>query len=300
MISLRKTIHAYAELARLSNIPTCISNVLVGCAIADLGYSPNWPNIIFTTIAIALLYIAGMALNDAVDHKIDKQQRPSRPIPSGRISLTAAYSFSIICFALALAILASISTPALACGSILTATIVLYDLLHKKIAATALLMGVCRGLVYLTAAAALAWPLDWQIIAILAGAMTIYITILTIIAQNETKTDTHPETAKSFGLRKWLAIALPVVAFAPALAIQPNSWPMSAIAATFLICWLIQALRNAIATPPRMKNAILGWLSGICLLDAFYLALLDQPILSVVALACFGLTAIGHRYILGT
>lgn len=296
MSRLHQTIRAYTELARISNIPTCISNVLVGCAIAGLGYSPNWQTITLTTIAIALLYIAGMALNDAVDHKIDKQQRPSRPIPSGRITLTAAYTFAFLCFALALAILASVTIPALICGLILATTIILYDYIHKHIAASALLMGACRGLVYITAAAAITWPLDWQTIAILAGAITIYITIVTIIAQNETES----ETAKSFGLRKWLAIALPVVAFAPALAIQPNFWPMSAIAATFLICWLILALRNTITTPPRMKNAILGWLSGICLLDAFYLALLDQPILALVAMACFGLTAIGHRYILGT
>lgn len=292
MSSLHQTIRAYTELARISNIPTCISNVLVGCAIAGLGYSPNWQTITFTTIAIALLYIAGMALNDAVDHKIDKQQRPSRPIPSGRITLTAAYTFAFICFALALAILASVTIPALICGLILATTIILYDYIHKHIAASALLMGACRGLVYITAAAAIAWPLDWQISAILAGAITIYITIVTIIAQTE--------TAKSFGLRKWLAIALPIIALAPAIAIHPTAWPLSAIAATFLICWLLLALRNTIATPPRMKNAILGWLSGICLLDAFYLSLLDQPILALVAIACFGLTAIGHRYILGT
>lgn len=292
MSSLRTTIRAYAELSRLSNIPTCVSNVLTGSAIAGLGYSPNWLTITLTIIAITLLYIAGMALNDAVDYKIDKQQRPGRPIPSGRISLRAAYTFTIICFCIAIAILASISIPALICGLVLTVTIILYDLLHKKIAAAAILMGVCRGLVYLTAASAIAWPLDWQTITILASAITLYITVLTIIAQ--------AETAKSFGLRKWLAIALPIVALAPAIALRPESWPLSAIAATFLICWLLLALRNTITTPPRMKNAILSYLSGICLLDALYLSLLDQPILALVALACFGLTAIGHRYILGT
>lgn len=292
MNSVSTTIRAYVELSRLSNIPTCISNVLVGCAITGLGYSPNWSTIILTTIAIAFLYIAGMALNDAVDHKIDKQQRPSRPIPSGRISLQAAYTFAFICASIALAILATINIPALTCGLILTATIVLYNLLHKRISASAILMGLCRGLVYVTAAAAIAWPLDWQLIAILAGAITIYISILTIIAQTE--------TAKSFGLRKWLAIALPIVALAPAIVIHPNSWPLSAIAVTFVIFWLLLALRNTITTPPRMKNAILGYLSGICLIDAFYLTLLDQPTLALTALACFGLTAIGHRYILGT
>ena len=33
MSRARESIRAYIELARLSNIPTCFSNVLVGCAI---------------------------------------------------------------------------------------------------------------------------------------------------------------------------------------------------------------------------------------------------------------------------
>lgn len=296
MSSAKQIIRAYAELSRISNLPTCITNTLVGCAIAGINQSTNWFTITLTTIAIALLYIAGMALNDAVDHKIDKQQRSGRPIPSGRISLRSAYIFTTICFALAISIFASISTPALICGLILTATIILYDLLHKKIPATALLMGVCRGLVYLTAAAAIAWPLDWQTITILALAITLYITSLTIIAQIENES----EISKTFGLRKWLAITLPLIVLAPAIAVHPIGWPISALAAFILICWLLLALRHILASPPRMKNAILGYLSGICLLDAFYLTLLDQPILALIALACFGLTAIGHRYILGT
>ena len=83
---------AYAELARISNLPTCLSNVLVGCAIgaaagrAVLGVG----TVAGLAVGIALLYIAGMALNGAADIEVDRAERPQRPIPSGRISLRAA------------------------------------------------------------------------------------------------------------------------------------------------------------------------------------------------------------------
>ena len=66
------------------------------------------------------------------------------------------------------------------------------------------------------------------------------------------------------------------------------------------LTWLILGARHALARPPNTTNAILTWLAGICLVDAFYLTLLDQPILALGAIGCFALTAIGHRYILGT
>ena len=63
----RETIRAYIELARLSNIPTCFSNVLVGCAIGGLADWSQWRTVLSVTVAIGLLYVAGMALNDALD-----------------------------------------------------------------------------------------------------------------------------------------------------------------------------------------------------------------------------------------
>ena len=40
--------------------------------------------------ASALLYLAGLVLNDVFDLEIDRHERPERPLPSGRISLAAA------------------------------------------------------------------------------------------------------------------------------------------------------------------------------------------------------------------
>lgn len=292
MNAARETLRAYVELARLSNIPTCFSNVLVGCAIGGLSGWSEWKTIAGMTIAIGLLYIAGMALNDAIDHTLDQQQRPGRPIPSGRISIRAACIFTVICMALAIGLIALMGVPALQLGLVLVATIIVYDVLHKKIAASVVLMGLCRGLVYLTAAAAVAWPIDWPTSLIFAGTITIYLSIVTLIARSE--------VAPTTGARGLLSVTLPFIALAPAALVHSGTWVRPAATALVALAWLVLAARHALARPPRTKNAILNWLSGICLIDAFYLTLLDQPTFAVAALGCFVLTAIGHRYILGT
>ena len=119
-----------------------------------------------------------------------------------------------------------------------------------------------------------------------------YISIVTFIAQGEV----DATSAK----RNGLAVVLPIVVFLPAIVVRPETWSWAIIAAFPTVTWLILAARHALARPPHTKNAILTWLAGICLVDALYLTLLDQPILALGAVGCFALTAIGHRYILGT
>ena len=80
------TVKNYAELGRVSNLPTCITNVLVGCAVGAEAASLRPLTVAAVIGGIGLLYVGGMALNDVVDAKIDGKERPKRPIPSGRIS----------------------------------------------------------------------------------------------------------------------------------------------------------------------------------------------------------------------
>src|SRR5262245_24632863 len=80
---------AYARLFRLPNVFTALADVAMGYffierAIARLD--------VFLALlgASACLYTAGMVLNDVYDLEIDRRERPSRPLPSGRISATWA------------------------------------------------------------------------------------------------------------------------------------------------------------------------------------------------------------------
>ena len=282
----------YAELSRLSNIPTVLTNVLVGCAIGTSGQTIPFTTIVVVTTAMMLMYIAGMALNDIVDMEIDRVERPGRPIPSERISRRGALIFTIICFGLSLAIMSFQTVPSLVLTLALMTCIVLYDLIHKKLALSVILMGFCRGLVYLAVASAIAWPLTWEIALPTASVITIYIVLLTVIARGETRFDTTS--------RRWLTFLLPVIMLAPAIFFHPAdlTWPVlfGSIATTQILF----AQRHILGQNPRIQKTVMGLLAAICLMDGFFLTLLDQQGLALVALACFFVTAWGHRYILGT
>ena len=94
MSSIGVTIRNYAELGRISNLPTCMTNVLVGCAIGAGGGAFDLPTVFGISLAIALFYVAGMALNDVADLEVDRIERPQRPIPSGRINRRSAGVFA--------------------------------------------------------------------------------------------------------------------------------------------------------------------------------------------------------------
>ncbi len=287
----------YLELSRLSNLPTVWTNAMVGFAIGGWGGRGEVPPLCVMTqmtVAVSLLYVAGMALNDVVDARVDRAERPDRPIPSGRVSIVGAVALVAVCMAAGLTLMALLGAWPARLGLVLAATIVLYDAVHKWTGASVLLMGACRGLVYPTAAAAIAWPVDPVVTWTLAGAMASYIVVLTFVARREA----GPGNVR----RRALWPLLPITALGPVVVLgaPDGAWPAVVAAGVIAAGWLVFASRHLWARPPRMKCAVLGWLSGICLVDALFLVLLDQPGLAGAAAACFVLTAIGHRYILGT
>jgi len=287
---------AYAELVRVSNVPTIISNVLVGYAIG--AASTDQPIdawlLLLITPAIILFYISGMALNDVVDAAIDQRERPSRPIPSGRVSRFGAGIFAALCMAIGLAMIAPLGFAALLLAMTLVVMIVAYDMIHKNTPLAGVLMGACRGLVYLTVAACFAWPLHWHVALPLALAITAYISIVTLIARGEAGQPAR------MGLVRRFSIMLPLVALLPALWVVPSVWDAAIGAALLTLGWLVWTQRHVLQPTLQLKPAVLGYLAGICLLDALYLTLLDHNTLAIVALACFVVTIMGHRIISGT
>ena len=80
---------AYLQLFRIPNVFTAIADVTMGFLFVRRSLEPYeaWIAIL---AASALLYTAGMVLNDVYDMEIDAQERPERPLPSGRISRASA------------------------------------------------------------------------------------------------------------------------------------------------------------------------------------------------------------------
>lgn len=289
-------VRAYAELGRVSNCPTTISNVFVGIAIgkASLPGQAQWWEYGVVMLAVLLLYVGGMALNDVIDAKRDRQQRPGRPIPSGRIARKEAAAFAALCLLAGFALFAPFGWSARFLAAALVLTIIAYDVVHAMTPLSGILMGVCRGLVYMAVAACFAWPLDWPITLSLVFALTAYIAVVTYIARSEAG------SAVNARLVQRLSITLPLIALLPALWVVPAWWLPAIVAGVAVVGWLIWTQRHLLVFPQRTSRAVLGYLAGISLLDALYLSLLDQPLLALVAAACFGVTVLGHRTISGT
>ena len=126
------------RLGRVSNLPTVWTNVLAGMVL-PAGGCARTAACSLLLVAVSLLYVGGMYLNDAFDAEIDAGERPERPIPSGRGarsrrcsppgSRTAARPRARAARRAAFA--PETGWPPVLAGLALAAAIVLYDWHHK-------------------------------------------------------------------------------------------------------------------------------------------------------------------------
>ncbi len=148
----RATLLDYLRLFRLPNVFTAISDILMGFSLAD----PHWRGVQalpWLVLASACLYTAGMVWNDVFDIDQDSRERPTRPLPSGKISLAFARGagLGLLLAGLGFAVLAGATAsqphsrwlaPATACA--LVVLILGYDGWLKRTAAGPIAMGACR------------------------------------------------------------------------------------------------------------------------------------------------------------
>ena len=173
---------AYLLLSRVSNLPTVWSNVLAGVVASHAAV--RWPDVARLAIGVSLLYTAGMFLNDAFDRDIDAIERPDRPIPGGDVRARAVFVSGFAMLAAGEAVIAfqPHSIGLLAWGLALAAAIVFYDSRHKRNPFGPVVMGICRGLVYIVAAAATAMTIGPGV-AVAAVGLAAYVVALTQVAK---------------------------------------------------------------------------------------------------------------------
>ena len=178
---MNRKLLGYARLARPANLPTAAADILAGVAVAGaitdrgdtmvlnstsdrirfssdglqikdaIGDFPSdsipFADIGCLVLASVCLYAGGVILNDVFDYRLDKLERPERPIPSGAVSLSSAavYGSVLLLIGTAMAFLVHPLSGWIAVA--LAAAILLYDAVAKKNGFFGpLCMGVCRGL----------------------------------------------------------------------------------------------------------------------------------------------------------
>jgi UbiA prenyltransferase family len=284
----------YLLLGRVSNLPTVWTNTLAGATLAGAAVAPG--RVILLAAAFSLLYTGGMYLNDAFDREVDARERPERPIPSGRARAGSVFAigFGLLGMGILTVAAAALGLPggglgAVASGALLAGVITAYDAWHKANPLSPVVMGLCRVLVYLTAALAVTsaiGPAVWGGGAVLLS----YLIGLTYVAKQENLTEVR------------------------------HLWPLAFLGAPFLYAWrsLLDAGAGAIlylaflgwvvfavsllVRPRRrdIRRAVVSLIAGISLLDALLIAGAGEPARALWAVAGFALTLAFQRWVPGT
>jgi len=179
-----RQIAVYGRLGRISNLPTVWTNTLTGVVLA--GGSLQEAGLPALLAAFTLFYTGGMFLNDAFDRDIDRRQRPDRPIPSGLVQHDTVFAMGFGMLLFGIATVAAVGFEqgprAVAYAVLLASAIILYDAHHKQNRYSPWIMGLCRALLYVTAAAAITGRAG---LPVLAGAAVLfsYVVGLTYVAK---------------------------------------------------------------------------------------------------------------------
>ena len=142
----------WLDLARAGNFPSVWSNVLAALLLAGAG-AEMVPHLSWIVIFLAgsLAYAGGTTLNDVFDAGFDRQHRPERAIPTGRVSRATAGWVGGLQLAAGLGLLVWLgASPYAAAG--LAATILGYNWLHKRWTGSVILMAGCRVMLAVTIA----------------------------------------------------------------------------------------------------------------------------------------------------
>ncbi len=129
-----KKLLAYIELARpLNGVIAFISAWLGGIFAA--GNTLRWISdikLLYVSAAALLLLSAGNAINDYFDYKIDRFNKPKRPIPSGRISRRNALIFAAILIVIGIGLGVLINIYAFSIAILVAFLLVSYALWLKR------------------------------------------------------------------------------------------------------------------------------------------------------------------------
>jgi 4-hydroxybenzoate polyprenyltransferase len=256
--------------------------------------------------ASALLYTAGMVLNDVCDLRQDQQQRPSRPLPSGRIDWHQArrVGYGLLLCGVILGWLAGWMPGSAAAlpwrggviATLLALLVVLYDGVLKRTPGGPWAMGGCRllnvllGMSLSTRVVADPVVLGYDVAQLYAaGGIGLYITGVTWFARSEASVSRRGQlAAATFAMACGIAVlgliyrALPPDA--PRTLADEATW--------FLLLGLLAftILRRCSAAvsdpqPPRVQLAVKNAIWSLIMLDAAVALLVAPPAWSLVIVA---------------
>jgi 4-hydroxybenzoate polyprenyltransferase len=137
---------SWLELIRLPAVFSAPADVLGALAFAHtLSIEVDGSTASILIVVALLLYMSGMIANDIFDLAVDTVERPARPLPSGRITVSAAWCVTLVMQCLGVGLAYALSTLTGHCAVVLCALTYLYNGVTKTQRLGPLVMGLCRG-----------------------------------------------------------------------------------------------------------------------------------------------------------
>lgn len=276
---------AWFELLRVPNLFTVPGDALAGFALAWPMHKGGFSALLAAVLVSVLFYSAGILLNDVADAARDRKERPSRPIPSGRVSVPAARYATGGCLAAALFVLGAQNAGMLLAGIVLGGLIFAYNLFARRNRlAGVMVMGLCRAASVGLGVAAGAVDAFTQFATI--GVMawwTAYIAAVSWLASREMEEG-------AYGIERWIPMGI-IIGGAAMLVMQADTVDAQMKMRAFLAFMFSALIAWQCAVRLRMKAArhhapMIGWLiSAIIPMQAGVLVLFSrEPWFLLVAL----------------
>ncbi|MFL5243371.1 MAG: UbiA family prenyltransferase [Gemmataceae bacterium] len=279
----------YLQLVRFPAVFTALADILLGALALGVRGS-QWLTVVLLALTSACLYLSGMVWNDFFDLEQDKRERPSRPIPSGRMTRRAAgrLGTGLMTAGLALALAAgwtisypnpdeadSFSWMPAKLAGYLVCAIFLYNGFLKQTWAGPVAMGACRFVNVLLGLSALgpalpAWSLRMELPVWgfhLAGIIGLYIIGVTWFASREAVKSNKAGLIGASAVM--LASALLALALPARLAPGTSSplFPYLLVVLLFLVGFPVyRAIANP--SPTLVQAAVKRCLLGLVVFDA--------------------------------
>lgn len=265
---------AYLQLIRPANIVTAWADILVGFAAGSSIIFKEIINgeaslvallpLVWLVLATTGLYGGGVVFNDVFDAKLDAQERPERPIPSGQASLQNAILLGSLLLFVGVVAAWQVSWLSAVLAGIIAGAALCYDAIAKHHPLLGPInMGLCRGCNLLLGVSAMPIMLSdrWY----LALIPILYVAAITAISQGEV------EGGKQVTGVVALVLMGAVVSSVLALAALPSyqmfaALPFAALLAGRIFPPFVNAMREPM--PGQIRTAVKVGVLSLIVLDA--------------------------------
>jgi 4-hydroxybenzoate polyprenyltransferase len=283
------SIWAYLQLMRPANIVTVWADILLGFAAAGAITTRidrlDWMALGWLILSTTGLYGGGVVFNDVCDAQLDATERPERPLPSGRASLSGAIALGSSLLVIGIVAAAMVSLPSMYLAGFVAIAALIYDKFGKHQKLGSINMGLCRGGNLLLGVSVIPEALGdrWYIAVI----PIIYIAAITAISRGEVEGG-----KKSTGFMAIFLIAT-AIAIILSLGLLPSySLLVTLPFLTLFTALVLPAFVRAALTPSAelIQMAVKTGILSLIILDATIAAGFSNGVYGLLVLALLPLS----------